>query len=70
MLKVIDISKKIKKVCKDYMYGNKLTYSLTISLSTDVCFRHLSLKAAEILNFKNELKFKRLKSYVCLYIFK
>jgi hypothetical protein len=52
------------------MYGNKLMYSLTINLSIGVCSRHLSLKMAEILNFKNEQKLERVKLDVSLYIFK
>jgi hypothetical protein len=56
MPKLVDFSKtkNKKNFCKGYMYGSKLTYSLTIDLLIIVCFINLSLKMAEILNSKNE----------------
>jgi hypothetical protein len=43
-------------LCKDYMCGYKDIYSLIIGLSIVDCFIILSLKMAEILNFKVERK--------------
>jgi hypothetical protein len=43
---------------KGYIYGNKRICCLTIGLSIIDCFIILSLKMAEMLNFKNEQKIK------------